>query len=242
MDMLIGITVKRSRVDTMPTNEEFNDSPPIVGRTVWDIAVASSYIIGGALFVVGLAIFLYFALDEIPTWFYISIAGSLAFIPFLLDRAKEGADLFLIADEPRSLTEYRVGRRYGLNIVGQGVLFTSDSGTHRTVLNGFDKEQRTAWGSSFGEFTQIDQVRDLTTLMKLSELLEDTLRETRLNAQTVGVEVEKQSKVIVDWALKTIYGAIIPTEVSEVFGVETEKKTEFEHKNLDELVDEGYDD
>lgn len=239
--MLTGITVKRSRGDTMSRNEDFNETPPIVGRTIWDIAVASSYIIGGGLFVIGLAIFLYFSLDEVPTWFYISIAGSLAFIPFLLDRAKEGADLFLVADAPRSLTEYRVGRRYGLNIIGQGVLFTSESGTYRTVLNGFDKTNKQAWGSSFGEFTQIDQVRDLTTLMQLSELLEDTLRETRLNAQTVGVEVEKQSKVIVDWALKTIYGAIIPTEVSEVFGVETEEKTEYEHKNLDELVDDNHD-
>ena len=42
--------------------------------------------------------------------FYISIFGSLAFIPFLMDRAKEGSELFLVTDGPLKLTEYRVGR------------------------------------------------------------------------------------------------------------------------------------
>jgi uncharacterized alkaline shock family protein YloU len=82
-------------------------------------------------------------------------------------------------------------------------------------------------------------VRDLNTLENLAKLLEDTLRESRMSAQTVGIEVEKQSKVIVDWALKTIYGSIIPTEISEIFGVEDDKKDpEFEHKKLEELAGE----
>jgi hypothetical protein len=51
--------------------------------------------------------------------------------------------------------------------------------------------------------------------------------ESRVSAQTVGIEVEKQSIEIVDWALKTIYGAIIPTEVSEAFGIE-EKENRLE--------------
>ena len=32
--------------------------------------------------------------------------------------------------------------------------------------------------------------------------------------------MEKQSIEIVDWALKTIYGSIIPTEISESFGID----------------------
>ena len=218
-------------------NGNIGQKSPIVGRTFWDIAVASSYIMGGMIFIGGLALFLYFALDEIPTWFFIAVAGSIAFIPFLIDRAKDGADLFLVSEGPMNLTEYRVGRRYGLNIVGNGVLFTSNSGAHRTVLTAFDEESRTAKGSTFGSFTQIDQVRDMNTLNQLAELLEDTLKESRISNQTVGIEVEKQSKVIVDWALKTIYGSIIPSEISEIFGVETEGK-EFEHKNIEELAGE----
>lgn len=218
-------------------NGNIGQNSPIVGRTFWDIAVASSYIMGGIIFIGGLALFLYFALDEVPTWFFIAVGGSIAFIPFLIDRAKDGADLFLVSEGPMNLTEYRVGRRYGLNIVGNGVLFTSNSGAHRTVLTGFDEHTRTGKGSTFGEFTQIDQVRDMNTLDQLAELLEDTLRDSRISHQTVGIEVEKQSKVIVDWALKTIYGSIIPSEISEIFGVEPEEK-EFEHKSIDELAGE----
>ena len=220
----------------MTENENIGQKTPIVGRTVWDIAVASSYIMGGALFVLGLALFLYFYLDEVPAWFFIAIFGSFAFIPFLVDRAKEDADLFLVSSDPLNLTEYRVGRKYGLNIQGNGVRFTSNSGTYRTLLTEFNEETREGIGSSFGSYTQIDQVRDMNTLQNLSNLLEQTLRETRISHQTVGVEVEKQSKVIVDWALKTIYGSIIPTEISEIFGVNVEENTEFEHKGIEELA------
>ena len=58
----------------------------------------------------------------------------------------------------------------------------------------------------------------------LTEMLENTLKESRISAQTVGVEVEKQSIEIVDWALKTIYGSIIPTEISQSFGIDEESK------------------
>lgn len=226
---------------TVEESQKSPSNPPIVGRTIWDIAIASSYVIGGALFVGGLGLFLYLYLDELPSWFFISIAGSLAFIPFLIDRAKEDADLFLVTKGPLNLTEYRIGRKYGLNIEGSGVRFTSNSGTYRTVLTDFDEENRTAQGSTFGSYSQIDQVRDMNTLEQLSQLLEQTLRESRLSAQTVGVEVEKQSKVIVDWALKTIYGSIIPSEISEIFGV-SDQDEKFEHKNIEELAGENIED
>jgi hypothetical protein len=71
--------------------------------------------------------------------------------------------------------------------------------------------------------TPIDQVRDLETLDKLTNMLESTLKESRISAQTVGIEVEKQSIEIVDWALRTIYGSIIPTEISESFGIDEKR-------------------
>jgi len=195
-------------------------NPPIVGRTFWDIAVGGSYILGGLLSIVIIGLFIYFWLDEVPTWFFISIGSSIFFIPFLMDRAKEDADLFLVADEAFSLTEYRIGRKYDLNIEGQGTMFSSKSGTYRTVLSDLDLENRYAVGSPFGELTQIDQVRDMNTLLNLSEILEETLREQRQNAQVVGVAVERQAKEIVDWALRVIQGALIPTEVEELFGID----------------------
>ena len=208
---------------------------PIVGRTIWDVIIASSYIMAGLLFVVGLALILYFALDELPTWFWISIAGSFAFIPFLLDRAKDGSDLILISDDEFKLTEYRVGRKYGLEIEGNGVNFTSKSGVNRLLLTDIDIDNKYAKGSLFGGYSQIDQVRDINTLTNLSQLLEDNLRETRISAQNVGVEVEKQSKQIVDWALKLVYGSIIPNEISDIFGIDTNE--EFEHQTVEELVE-----
>lgn len=198
---------------------------PIIGRTFWDIAIGGSYLLTGALLLAIIGAFLYFTMDEIPTWFWFSIIGSLAFIPFLMERAKEGTDLFLVSGEPGKLTEYRVGRRYGLHIEGNGTLFMSNSGVYRTVLNSIDLDQRIATASSFGDYTQIDQVRDLNTLNQLSTLLEDTLRENRINHQTVGIEVERKSKEIVDWALKMIYGAIVPTEISEIFGSDEKENT-----------------
>lgn len=220
----------------MTENQENPQKTPIVGRTIWDIAVSSSYIMAGILFIVGLAFLLYFILDEVPVWFFISIVGSLAFIPFLMDRAKEDAQLILVSNDEFKLTEYRVGKKYGLNIEGNGVQFNSDSGITRLLLNDIDIENKTATGSIFGNFTQIDQVRDINTLNNLSILLEDTLRENRVNAQTVGIEVEKESKKVVDWALKLVYGSIIPNEISEVFGIETDD--EFEHRDIESIVKE----
>ena len=115
-----------------------------------------------------------------------------------------------------------------IEIEGIGTRFQSKSGISRIILNELDLETKKAKGSAFGSLTPIDQVRDLTTLSKLTAMLENTLKESRISAQTVGVEVEKQSIQIVDWALKTIYGSMIPTEVSEAFGVETSDSLEVE--------------
>lgn len=208
------------------------------GRTWADVFVGASYLTGGALFIIAMAVALYFLVGDIPGWFFIALVSSLVFIPFMMERAKDDASLILVSDGPHRLTEYRIGNRVGLEIEGNSVLFQSNSGVLRQVLSSIDVENKTAKGSEFANATQIDQVRDLTTLQKMVELLQSTLKESRISAQTVGVEVEKQSIEIVDWALKTIYGAIIPTEVSESFGIE-ETSIELE---LDETVDEMVDD
>jgi len=189
-------------------------------RTWADVFVSSTYVGSGLLFLICIAVFTYFYLGTIPDWFWISIIGSLIFIPFLNERAKDGAELFIITNEPFKLTEYRIGKNVGLEIEGIGTRFQSESGVSRIILQNLDKETMKAKGSAFGSLTPIDQVRDLTTLQKLTDMLEKTLKESRISAQTIGIEVEKQSIEIVDWALKTIYGSIIPTEISESFGID----------------------
>lgn len=204
--------------------EKSDETPPLTGRTWADVFVNASYIAGGLFFLVIMGIAAYFILGEVPTWFFIAILTSLIFIPFLSERAKDGADLILIADEPFKLTEYRIGRRVGLEIEGNGVQFQSRSGVYRTILTDFDPKTKTGKGSSFAELTPIDQVRDMTTLQRVIKGLEDNLRESRISSQEVGIAVERQSIEIVDWALKTIYGAIVPTEISEAFGIKETKE------------------
>jgi len=223
------------------TDEETIESTEYKGakRRTWaDVFVSASYITTGLIFIAILGVIAYFYFGKIPTWFFISILGSLIFIPFLQARAKDGVELFLIANEPFKLTEYRIGKNVGLEIEGIGTRFQSETGVSRIILNSLDKETMKAKGSAFGQLTPIDQVRDLQTLDKLTKMLESTLKESRISAQTVGIEVEKQSIEIVDWALKTIYGSIIPTEISESFGIQEEEKSLDVELETDTILEE----
>jgi len=210
------------------SEEGFDDHEPIEkvhrGRTWADVFVGTSYLMAGLIFLIIAGALAYWIFGSIPNWFFIAIGGSVLFIPFLMDRAKDGSELFIVCDEPFKLTEYRVGRRTGLEIEGKGIQFISNSGVYRTYINSLDVETMTAKGSPFAEFTQLDQMRDLTTLQRVINTLEGTLKENRISSQEVGIQVEKQSIEIVDWALRTIYGAIIPSEVSEAFGVEAKNE------------------
>ena len=200
--------------------EEKGSTPPIGGRTWADVFVGATYITGGAIFLLAMGALVYLLVGKLPFWFFIAIGSSLVFIPFMMERAKEDSSLILVTDGPHRLTEYRVGNKVGLEIEGNSVFFQSKSGVNRQVLSYINVENKTAIGSEFANHTQIDQVRDLTTLQRMVDMLQSTLKESRISSQTVGVEVEKQSIEIVDWALKTIYGAIIPTEISEAFGID----------------------
>ena len=200
--------------------EEKGSTPPIGGRTWADVFVGATYITGGAIFLLAMGALVYLLVGKLPFWFFIAIGSSLVFIPFMMERAKEDSSLILVTDGPHRLTEYRVGNKVGLEIEGNSVFFQSKSGVNRQVLSSINVENKTAIGSEFANHTQIDQVRDLTTLQRMVDMLQSTLKESRISSQTVGVEVEKQSIEIVDWALKTIYGAIIPTEISEAFGID----------------------
>jgi hypothetical protein len=204
--------------------EDVEETSPYRGRTWADVFVGASYITAGIIFLIGVGIAIYYFLGEVPDWFFLSILASFLFVPFLMERAKDGSELFLIADAPMKLTEYRIGRRVGLEIEGQGVNFQSISGVNRTLLTKFDVESRKGIGSAFAEMTPIDQVRDMNTLHRVIQGLADQLKEARVSSQEVGIAVERQSIEIVDWALKTIYGAIIPTEISEAFGIEEKKE------------------
>lgn len=212
--------------------------PPNRGRTWADVFIGATYVTGGLLFLGLMATGLYFVVGKVPMWFFIAIGTSLIFIPFMIERAKDDAELVIVSDGPHRLTEYRIGNKVDLEIEGNAVRFQSKTGVNRYLLSSIDVDSKTGVGSEFAGYSQIDQVRDLTTLQRMVEMLQSTLKESRVSAQTVGVEVEKQSIEIVDWALKTIYGAIIPTEISEAFGVDDENMALEPNETLEELAED----
>ena len=201
-------------------NNDSKQNTQRFGRTVPDLLIQSGYLVFGIGLLVAFCIFAYFIFGKIPTWFFIAIGMSFIFIPFLNERARQNSNLYVVLDEPFKMTEYRIGKKYGLKLQGKGVRFQSNSGSNRILLSQIDEYNKTAKGFEFAEMSQLDQVRDMNTLQNALQTLEDTLKEQRVSMQTVGIEVEKKSIEIVDWALKTIYGSIIPTEISESFGVD----------------------
>lgn len=187
------------------------------GRTWADVFASTSYFIGAFIFLVVVGLIIYFIFDRIPQWFLLSILGSLIFIPFLMDRAKEKADLVIILDAPMKMSEYRIGRKYNFSLIGNPVILSSSSGIKRMLLMDFNKNTNVAKALPFAELTPLDQMRDMNTNLNLAKMFEENLREQRISKQTVGIEVEKQSREIVEWTLKVLYGSIIPTELEDIY-------------------------
>lgn len=209
-----------------------------VGRTWADVLVGSSYVFGGILFISGVFLVAWWFYGQIPQWLFISIAGSLGFVPFLMERARDGSRLFVVLDGPMQLTEYRVGHRVGLDIEGSPVQFSSRSGVPRSLLLDFNEEARTAKGSLLAESSQLDQIRDLSTVQRLSESLESVLQEDRLTMMHVGIEVEKKNREIVDWALRLIMEGSIPSEITDALGIGAKLEPDLTiDEDLEELLD-----
>lgn len=218
------------------------EAPKQYGRTWADVFAQTSYLIAGLVFLLIVGVVIWFVFDRLPQWFFLSIIGSLVFIPFLIERAKEKADLLCVMDEPMKLTEYRIGRKYDYELYGNPVHLSSNTGVIRMMLMDFNKESRKAQALPFAELTPLDQMRELNTNLMLSKMFEETLRENRLSKQMVGVEVEKQSSKIVDWALNVLYGSIIPTELEDIYdNIDPSKINEEFADELQEILEEPID-
>jgi hypothetical protein len=194
-----------------------DDEPKKYGRTWADVFAQTSYLIAGIIFLVIVGVIVWFIFDRLPQWFFLSVIGSLIFIPFLIERAKEKADLMCVMDEPMKFTEYRVGRKYSYDLYGNPVFLSSRTGVIRMMLLDFNKTTNTAKALPFAELTPLDQMRELKTNIDLSNMFQEHLKEVRISKQMIGIEVEKESTKIVDWALKVLYGSIIPTELEEIY-------------------------
>jgi len=219
-----------------------DEQPNQYGRTWADVFAQTSYLIAGLVFLVIVGLVIWFVFDRLPQWFFLSILGSMVFIPFLIERAKEKADLVCVMDEPMKFTEYRIGRKYDYELYGNPVHLSSNTGVIRMMLMDFNKESKKAKALPFAELTPLDQMRELNTNLMLSKMFEETLRENRLSKQMVGVEVEKQSSKIVDWALNVLYGSIIPTELEDIYdNIDPSKLNEEFADELQEILEEPID-
>lgn len=217
--------------------------PRKYGRTWADVFAQTSYLFAGIIFLVVVGVIVFYVFDRLPQWFFLSAFGSIIFIPFLMERAREKADLVCVMDQPMKFTEYRIGRKYDFELHGNPVHLSSNSGVMRMMLLDFDKETRKAKALPFAELTPLDQMRNLQTNLTLANMFEETLRENRISKQMVGIEVEKQSSKIVDWALNVLYGSIIPTELEDIYetkGFEKEGSDAFS-ESLDEIIEETVD-
>jgi hypothetical protein len=218
------------------------ETPKSYGRTWADVFAQTSYLFAGLIFLIIVGVIVWFVFDRLPQWFFLSILGSFVFIPFLMERAKEKADFICVMDQPMKFTEYRVGRKYNYDLYGNPVILSSNSGVMRMMLLDFDKEKREALALPFAELTPLDQMRELNTNLTLSKMFEENLRENRLSKQMVGIEVEKQSSKIVEWALNVLYGSIIPTELEDIYETLIEKEESIELADeLSEILNESDD-
>lgn len=155
-------------------------------------------------------------LNYIPLWLVVSIGLSLVWIPFLTARAKEDSRLIIVVDSPSRLTEYRVGKRYPLDIDGGGISFSSKSGTNRLILTELDIENNKAKGSALEGFTTFDYIRDMTTLQRLSEKFRDYLKEDRVTNETLGLNVESKVQEYSSTWLDLMYGSIDPKQFKDI--------------------------
>jgi len=198
------------------TETQFQTQPQKFGRTWVDLLV---YFI---LLIVVIGLVIVFAsgslsvLNQVPLWLLVAVGMSLLWIPFLIARAKEDARLIIVVDSPTRLTEYRVGKKYPLDIDGGGISFSSKSGTPRLILTELDIENSKAKGSALEGFTTFDYIRDMTTLQRLSAKFRDYLIEDRVTKETLGLNVEEKVQEYSSTWLDLMYGSIDPNQFKHI--------------------------
>lgn len=185
------------------------------GRTWADVFSSGIFWLG---MVVVLVVLFFIFRDfkiTIPTWIFVSIGASFLFIPFLINRAREDANLLVVVSDSDTLTEYRIGRRYPFNIEGSPLIFTSETGVQRIVLTDLEKTENSVIGysSELAEFSTFDYIRDTSTLRRLSQAFTEHLRGERLTQEMVALQVESKVSEYSETWLKMLYGVLDPSEI-----------------------------
>ena len=217
------------------------DQPPIIynqkyGRTWVDFWTST----GGLILLIILAgLGIYFGWDYIemvPMWVWPAIfLTPFVWTPFLMARAREGTNLFIVSDGPQKLTEYRVGSRVELDIEGSVLPFYSNSGAIRSLLTEFDPMTRTGKGSALAEFNQFEMARDLSTLDRLSIAFSEHLRSERITQELIAVEVEKRVKQLSERWIGIAMATLEPEELETALNLSAHEHEI--HSTIDEVIE-----
>ena len=216
------------------TELEKDQSRKIIGRTWADIFANGFFWIFILILIFILGYFGVFkTLTFIPIWFWYSVAMSLIFTPFMFSRAKDDASLVVVLDGDQNLTEYRIGKRYNWEIIGEPLYFTSNSGVKRLLLSKLDTNTGKGEGLEIAGFTQFDLARDLSVFKKLSTAFSEHLRKERLTKESIAVEVEKRVNDISNRYLNILYGSLDPSELENALNI----SNSYESINIDDALE-----
>ena len=113
--------------------------------------------------------------------------GFLAFHSILMERAKDGSELFIVSDDHFQINRISGWSPCRFRDSRQRCFISINSGIYRTFLTGLDVDSKNCQkGSPFGDLTQIDQVRDMNTLKRAIDSLEENLRNQEYRARRSG--------------------------------------------------------
>lgn len=207
------------------------------GRTWYDFLTGT----GGFLILVCLGVLMFFwgwdYVKTVPTWVWASLVITpILWSPWLMARAKEGTQLFVVTDGPQRMTEYRVGKRVKLDIEGAGLSLSSRTGTHRTLLTSFNPETLSGEGTALADFTQFEMARDLGTLDRLSRAFSQHLREERITQELIAVEVQKRVKELSERWIGIAMSTLEPSEIESALAINESQYEQFE--DLGDVIDD----
>tara|TARA_B100000287_G_scaffold71415_1_gene62910 strand:- start:1954 stop:2424 length:471 start_codon:yes stop_codon:yes gene_type:complete len=151
----------------------------------------------------------------------------------MFSRAKDDASLVVVLDGDQNLTEYRIGKRYNWEIIGEPLYFTSNSGVKRLLLSKLDTNTGKGEGLEIAGFTQFDLARDLSVFKKLSTAFSEHLRKERLTKESIAVEVEKRVNDISNRYLNILYGSLDPSELENALNI----SNSYESINIDDALE-----
>ena len=194
---------------------------------------------GILLLIVGVVCLFYFGWDYIlivPKWVWAALVLTpIIWTPWLTARARDDASLFLVAEGPQKISEYRVGKRVDVQIEGPAVPMTPRSGAVRLLLTKFDPNTRVGEGSALAEFTQFEMARDLATLDRLSTAFSEHLRTERVTQELIAVEVEKRVKQLSERWIGIAMATLEPEELETALSL-TKHDHEI-HATVEEVLD-----